>query len=796
MAINIGNKKLKTLHKGDALITRIFKGDELVYQDIEALYSFKFTIDTRNNIYGGQSATDKNFSISIGNVKGASVQILIDWGDGTSGTYYRSTNNANAYHAYASPGIYQVSIMPLNFSYGVPKPGWLSGIAGNEKIISIDKKYPEGSYIVARGYDDTLDYTFSTTFRSFASNGYFLSSVPSKLFDNAIFYEATGNTSYASLFEGAFNNYGRYTYLSPKNLATKLFSLIGDGSNITDFHNMFTSAFVGSGLTRQEAEGIFDFLDTSSGVDFSYMFQQCFANWNTGAQPFAMNWDTIPADLFSNLDTTNGENFNSMFSSTFSNNGTSTTTGTIPAGLFDFLKTSNGTNFSSMFSGCFSYCFPNSTSATIPAGLFDSLDTSNGTNFGSMFYSTFNSFAPKSTTGTIPSGLFGSLDTTSGTNFVSMFERAFYSAFPKSTTASIPSGLFDHINMTGATSAQNMFAYCFNSFVDNTSRTNNFVIPSGLFSSLNTQNCTNFSGMFQDVFQSIHVNSTADVVLPEHLFDVDTTNGVNFSNMFSWALYYTHCHSIPATLFSSLDTTNGNSFQGMFNACFGQSRFSTIPATLFASLDTSNGTNLASMFSRTFELLPLTAIPATLFSSINTSNATSTSSMFDSCFERSGVLNTILPIPDTLFSSIDVSNVPNVSGMFQRTFGSVYCKTYPTGIFGGIDLSPINGTPKNVSGIFTTTFYYDGISAYARGQGDWIMADVFDGMTDFSWATAANASSALRSMFSFSRNSADLTIGSASTILQHFNFIPDARTYMFMDRVNLTDYATINDNWK
>jgi len=794
--INLGNKRIKTLHKGDDLVTRIFKGDELIYQDVETLYSFKFTIDTTKNLYGGTSPNEKRFSLQIGDLKGARTQVLFDWGDGTTDTYTRNSSVQDASHTYDAPGVYQIAILPLTFSGGTPVPGWLSGIRGNEKVISIDKKYPEGSYIVALGYDDSTPFSYYTKFTSLATDGCFLSSVPNNLFDDVIFYEATGNTSYSELFKSAFYGYGRYTYLSPKNIATKLFSLIGDGSHITDFGDTFNGTFKEAGLTRQEAEGIFDFLDTSSGTNFSYMFAQCFANDNIGPRPFAMNWDMIPADLFANIDTTNGENFSYMFLSTFSFNGISTTTGTIPAGLFDFLKTSNGTNFNGMFSYTFSNCFPNSTSATIPAGLFDSLDTSNGTNFVSMFSATFNGMASKSTTGTIPAGLFDSLDTTSGTNFVSMFERTFFSTFKSSTMASIPSGLFDHIDMTGATSAQNVFAYCFDGFVDNPSRQNNFVIPSGLFSSLNTQNCTNFSGMFQNVFNGIHVNFNAEVVLPEHLFDVNTANGINFSAMFSFALNYTHYSVLPATTFASLNTANGNNFQTMFYSCFAQTSISTIPATLFASLDTTNGTNFTQMFSTTFSSTPLTVIPAALFSSINTSNATTTSGMFRACFNRSGILNTVLTIPNTLFSSINVSNVQNVSEMFRETFKSVYCKTYPTGIFSGIDLSPINGTPKNVSNIFFNTFYYDGAEAYAGRQGDWTMADVFDGMTDFSWATAANANSVLGSMFAFNGNSADLTVGSASTILQHFNFTPNNDTNMFRGRVNLTDYVTINDNWK
>ena len=72
-------------------------------------------------------------------------------------------------------------------------------------------------------------------------------------------------------------------------------------------------------------------------------------------------------------------------------------------------------------------------------------------------------------------------------------------------------------------------------------------------------------------------------------------------------------------------------------------------------------------------------------------------------------------------------------------------------------------------------------------------------MSDFSWATANNASSLFDSMFY--QVYVDTVhyphiSGQASTILQHFNFTPASDTNMFQNQTSLTDYATINANWK
>ncbi len=110
-----------------------------------------------------------------------------------------------------------------------------------------------------------------------------------------------------------------------------------------------------------------DGLDTSSGTDFSYMFQKC------------TNLTTVPQ-----LNTSNGTNFESMFS------GCSALT-SVPQ-----LDLSSGTNFKSMFYNC--------ALTTAPQ-----LNTSSGTNFSMMFSSCKNLTE------------LTQLDTSSGTNFRQMF---------------------------------------------------------------------------------------------------------------------------------------------------------------------------------------------------------------------------------------------------------------------------------------------------------------------------------------------------------------------------------------
>lgn len=131
-----------------------------------------------------------------------------------------------------------------------------------------------------------------------------------------------------------------------------------------------------------------DGLDTRSGTNFQYMFQNC------------TNLTTVPQ-----LDLSNGTNFSFMFY--YCENLT-----TVPQ-----LNTSNGTNFSRMFGDC-------TNLTTVPQ-----LDTSKGTSFGSMFYGCSKLKAVE-------------LDTSNGTNFSYMFYRCYELSTVKLTSFVADANMF------------------------------------------------------------------------------------------------------------------------------------------------------------------------------------------------------------------------------------------------------------------------------------------------------------------------------------------------------------------
>ena len=122
--------------------------------------------------------------------------------------------------------------------------------------------------------------------------------------------------------------------------------------------------------------------------------------------------------------------------------------------------------------------------------------------------------------------------------------------------------------------------------------------------------------------------------------------------------------------------------------------------------------------------------------------------------------------------------------MFRNTFFQTRLGSIPAGLFSHISIQE----GADVSNTFNRTF--GNISAPESFE----LVDIFAGMPSFSWATADNASSALGYML-YTGVGSFLT-GSASTILQHFPFTPTSRTYMFQNQNELSDYETINDNWK
>lgn len=898
-----GNKKFKTVHKGDELITRIYKGDELIYQDIEALYGFKFTVDTTLTSNGGHNQSDGNFSLYFSSyyTPTDSSPITILWGDGTSTTNVIANG---ASHTYTTPGEYQITLLPELFVNGEPPKGWLSAfrLYSNSyyKLKSIDKRFPDGSFIMCPNGSRPASLpgrAASRLYDVFAQTKN-LESAPDDLFAGAIF--AGDGTDASNMFAGAFRECGANTGFSPLKLASVLFKKI-DTTNLTNTSYMFSQTFYQAGTSSGTTipSDIFSSIVCSNVTNFSRMFSETFyyalRNSTVG---------TIPAGIFSSLDTSLGQNLSGMFYRSFASLAPFSTVGTIPSGLFSGVNLASATTVSELFRSTFqaafqsgpttipnklfanldfsnkamtgvfqstfeSYGIGNTANATIPQDLFDGVNTTGVYDFTSAFQSTFVNALNPSQLCTIPEGLLDFLDTSNAQTTINMFTSTFQNTGRLGT---IPEDLFSSVDMRNVINATSMFSGTFNGYGYNNEQG---VIPAGLFSSLNTPNVTTTSSMFLNTFYQTFYNSKVST-LPSKMFaSIDMTNVKDASGMFQ-GTFASCCHSttvgsIPADLFYGLDTSGvekmGYMFANTFNNCFGNSSLDvTVPANLFSPFDTSSCTEFQSMFAGTFSGFNnqgQAVIPAGLLDFLDMSNASgSLYGMFQSCFASfsyasspvipaglfshvqipQGVTNTVnmfdgtfrgigrrstnsLAIPATLFSTIDTSGVQQLNNMFSNTFGSIRNRTtVPATLFATIDLSSatnvaalfqntfqntnIVAAPQGIfgglvipqlqlakiSGIFVNTFSFD---SNITGNLTADLEDVFDGMSSFSWIDSSNAATIIGYMFS-RRTSAQQPLynGSASTVLQHFNFTPNSDTNMFQNQTNLTDYATINANWK
>ena len=861
MSINIGNKKIRKLYKGDQLITDMYKGDELIYEDFEAKYGFRFTVDTTLTTSGAHTSSAKTISIrNYGN--GTQPGWKVDWGDGTI-----TTGGPNSHtHTYSTHGTYQILVLPNSFdSQGKPRKWWLSGgvqINEAEKMISIDTPYPKDSFSVGRYQSESI-WSADGLSRMF-SNTYNLASIPEDLLDTVRVVSVSTASGYG-VFESTFFNCGSNTSLGAQvfTIAKKIFQSTLPVLSGNWCRKAFKQTFKGSSAIGIPA-GLFDGINTSGITDFSEMFYETFYG----------NQGTIPSGLLDDIDTSSGTNFSNMFYGTFR----SMTKTTVPAGLLDFLNTSNGTTFSYMFFATFASVGNDLTSGSLPAGLYAHVDTSSGTKLDYMFGLSGTAFY-NSTDQTIPADLYPTVDLSSAQRIEYMFTSAFGGVGHSNPNFKLPERLFRFTGGNSVLRCERMFATCFNASFDGCTgdplpqeliyglslpNCTNFsymfyqafrnsslkyvdTISDGLFLVSNTTNGTDFTSMFQQTFENCKIKNGTGI--PSALFStIDTTNGTTFTNMFQGMFNYPtagYYGGIPSGLFDTIKTPNGRYFSGMFSSTFRMisCRTGTIPAGLFDEIVTTNGTDFSSMFSSTFYAAfrqynatspgygsTTAKIPAGLFDSIDITYATYVSSMFASTFEKlslctdsdiipSGLFATIdtagktnlssmfhstfsfvsltrgLTIPSNLFSAIDLSSATNCSGMFQFTFSETVPDTIPQGLF-GFSMNTNNITTTNMfNGTFRKT---ESTAVYITYHGT--LTDVFDGMSSFSWATAANVNSCLYQMFYYggagtTTANAQLN-GTANDVLQHFNFAPTNDTNMFAGQTLLTDYATINTNWK
>lgn len=848
-----GNKKIRKLYKGDKLLTQVYKGDEIIYQDIESLYGLKFTINTAYG-YNQAPVTSSSPEFRLGaEYTSSDEKFIVDWGDGTRQEIW----NQNVTHTYPSHGEYQITLIPSVFVGSKPIKGWMRGLyfpsmtvpgtsysmPSTIKIKSFDSPIPDRALLFA--FQAPSGVKARNKIPYFFNGAYHLETVPDGFFDKIEFYSPGERpASLASAFASQFYGAGMYTNLDVFSVAKKWFRKFTDNidtsaatsflntfyqtfsgclkvrtipadlfsgfdtSSGEDFTNMFYSTF-GTGLSLHYSEprgneipgGLFSFLNTSNGKSFSSMFDSTFLS---GYPMSDAGTGDIPQNLFASLDTTNGTNFSSMFKQTFTGHGYNRDTKLVLDGLFDSIQTPRATNVANMFNGTFSDASYRK-GKTIAQGFFDGLDTSGCTSTEGMFCKTFNTqggdYSRYSSSETpIPVDLFYGLDTRNVINFKDMFNSTFDGGMFQ---GGIPD-LFAHLNTSNGVNFSGMFKSTFASAYAPS-------IPETLFTPLSTTNGANFSNMFDFTFALACANSTT-AVFPEHLFDfLDTPNATNMYNMFAetfrGAFGLSTVAEIPAALFQGLDTSNVTDFRGLFsgtfNSCF-QSAAPNVPANLFSKVDVSRANYVTSIFYNTFygcfgtNSTKTYTIPATLFQRFCQtlpSTITSLSMSFRGTFFDFCKRDVVVTVPATLFTGLNTPNVTNFYQAFCETFQGVNVYDIPLGLLGGLDLTAgtnFTDTFTNMFSTYTGSQMPGGTLTYTT-----VFNDVFDGMTNFSWATAVNAQQLFRAMFSVSsQNIVDASVGSASDILQHFNFVPNTRTTMFYGRTNLSDYATINANWK
>ena len=893
--IRKGNNKFKTLHKGSELITRVFKGDELIYQDIDALYSWKFTINTKKNTNGAETNTYKTLQIGFNqpqeNPNVPFTPVDVDWGDGSTDTITYSGSAATASHTYSVAGTYQVKLLPTVFDGGTPRTGWLSGlyIGDNNRIqiVSIDKAFPEGSYNFSLQSSNRNTIPVRNTSNPFSFQSMRnLVSVPANLFSNVTFVETLFGKPYVG---GKFNYLCHYCGFNilPENKDYNIMSVVKvlfdklDATGSTGYSFMQTFAEINADTIPA---GLFDFMETSSATDLLRVFYQTFYRV---AQKSATA--TIPAGLFDSVDTSNATSVYEMFYGTFmsafseeNNNNYGSTVAEIPDRLLP-LDYPKATNVEGLFDSTFyvglgmsseaeipehifdglnlpkaasvarlfrrTFYWLNKSTAGIPEHLFDNMTLNDAvTNTSQMFEGTFSAFGyfynvnnPPTTTNTIPAGLFDSVDMSHVTNCYNMFKDTFDRTFKTSTTATIPAGLFDFIDMTNVTVAEGMFSGTFSNYAYSSTVA---TIPAGLFDHIDTSSCTSLRFFFSSTFSNYGTLSPA-ITIPQGIFDhLDTSSATNvvqlFSSTFSNFGSRNTSITIPADLFDMLDLSVATSEANMFTSTFynfgTSSTVGTIPAGLFSAVGAPNTTNCQYMFQSTFsgafKASTVADIPGDIFAYVNTSNVPSIAGMFYGTFNGYGQASLVNIIPSNLFpSNLDFSGNTNFSDVFRETFQNAFNisnrQAVPSTLFQNIDMSSATNTSSTFYGTFQAaaiaevpqgifgnvkvgaanhnyTFAYAFAAAYRTPASTRIqLNDPFDGMTDFTWASASDIT-ALKYMFGSNEYSPGsvtnvyqpILDGSASTVLQHFNFTPASDTDMFLNQKFLTDYSTIANNWK
>lgn len=709
--ISVGRKTITKLYRGDKRVKEMYKGGNLIYEDFEEKYGFKVTFKT-------SSANTSLYMQSNQLSAGATNNLIVDWGDGTTekvtipaSTDYDGSASGDmatyanpVTHRYSATGTYQVTILPGALdSHGRPLPGWLSGIqlwrsvqlssarasSSLVSITSIDTPYPEHSFVLGspeRGFSTPnvayLFYNLGTQFRTF----------PEGLFDNL---EAGGGSGFthmaAHTFEytkyrtsqGAVRNDNLNICKMAKPLFDRLPTHIFKGDHA--FDSVFKEAYI------DMPEDIF--ANYPKLPDASYMYYAVFQNtrfyspYPTISSGFFRFPDgtTDASYAFSHLLTSEAPNqtyrgylaFDRPFAGAFIDSQGNPIEPTNLSNLFSYIY-SHTTQYLSTASGGYSW---NSTTYTIPSNFFEGVNTGKAEDVSYMFDHAFYGGSSSSYTGsqttyanaTFEDGAFDFLDTSSAINFEGMFSYAFYRCNIKFSGSNTIADFFKNIYTDRATNLSKMFQEAFSWGIYDGNK-NHSIALGNWFSHFNTSNALNFSSMFSYTFYQCAFKE-----IPADIFDsLNTSNGVDFGGMFRYTFgtyahsgsYYptTHISAIP-TVFSRVDTTHGVSFDSMFSGTFaGRYIDDPVPDNLF-TIDLSNAESANYLFQDAFRGLPDTVRFGRIFNlTPATEKLTSTKGMFNGTFYGYSKTAGNCYYPEDLFSTLYIPNTLDATEMYYNVY--------------------------------------------------------------------------------------------------------------------------------
>lgn len=607
MAISLGRKSIKKLHKGSSVIQTIHKGDDLVYIDLESIYRYEFTIDTRLTT-SGTLGTNATFGFYFGNVGTSTSKICMKvyWGDGTETVYNeaRTRSYTPPVHTYPEPGEYKIKIVPTLFNGMTPVPGWLSMMglddANSSRIKSIDTPVPQYGMVFDGDYYNSQGRKYSELSSPDMYGKFYnlrnIESIPDGLLQNIIFsntYKSEGGIYPCGMFRLTF---GRFAYNSLLSTAPQMFiKLLGEVATMLNnfpfstctntagtFKEMFRSSlnrYIGTQGETITLPSLFSNISVPASTDCSRMFKNMFEyvlEAFVGKVIIPENFIKITAPVATTAE--------EMFDTVLSDAMKAANEVVMPQTLLS-ANMASVTNAKNIVSGVTQRFATASTRTLEIASSYFNFSFPSLRDVSSMYRSAFNGFANSPTT--IKAGAF------TIPQEITKAEETFKNLFADGpANLTIEDGAVVIENSSGCTSMKGMFKDFYNRSSSSPKWGQN-LMPITQF---DTSGCMNFSEMFYEFVGN--TPAPKDGTRFPRVADAlsDTSNGLDFSYMFYkltgsiWGWEFV----LGENYFSHVVTTNGTNFDCMF--CKAAKTGESLKEGMFSTIDTTNGTSFNRMF--------------------------------------------------------------------------------------------------------------------------------------------------------------------------------------------------------